>query len=113
MGRLFRVVGMVNIALQYSPSGELLGIECSGHAEFGNEDGPDLVCAAVSALTGYLGLTFSQVLGFEDSVSAADGHFRLLINEEVSRQHSVLLEGWVLAVRELERNYQGWVKVTV
>lgn len=89
-------------------------LACSGHAEFSN-DGGDIVCAAVSALTGYLGLTLSEVLPFPDAVSADDGEFAFrrpsTASDEQQRVLDVLLEGFVRSMRGLEENYSGWVKV--
>jgi uncharacterized protein YsxB (DUF464 family) len=107
---------MVVITLEKSPSGQWLGLSCSGHAEFSDEEhGGDIVCAAVSALTGYLGVTLSEVLDWPGAVDAADGYFVLRRPEdgsvEAHRVLDVLLEGWVRSVRGLEENYSGWVRI--
>lgn len=103
---------MVRIQLDYTTSGHLVGIHCIGHAGFSDQEhGGDIVCAAISALTGYLGLTFSTVLELPESVEASHGEFRLRIAESTARTQEPMLLGWVLAVRELAENYQGWVQV--
>ena len=70
--------------------GEIRGLRCSGHAAFDIEGGVDIVCAGVSALTGALALGLSEVVG---------------------KSAQVLLKTAVLALRELEKNYQGFVAV--
>ena len=101
---------MVNIKLIRSGSGVLESVVVEGHAGFGDaEHGGDIVCSAVSALVGFLGITFSEVLPDAGEVRAGDGFFELLIKEEGSAK--VTLEAWVLAVKGLEDNYRGWVKV--
>lgn len=108
---------MIEIVLEKDARGRILSLRCDGHAGFsaGEEGGVDIVCAAVSALTGYLGLTFAEVLGFPEAVAASDGHFGLIRSQawtETTHQIAdVLLKGWERSARGLEENYSGWVRV--
>ena len=65
---------MVEITLGSANSGsELTEIGVRGHAAFSNpEVGGDIVCSAVSALVGYLGITFSEFLPEFGEVKADD-----------------------------------------
>lgn len=105
---------MVEILIFRDDEGLLRELSVDGHAEFSDgEDGGDIVCAAVSALVGYLGIAFSDVAPQMGSVWADDGAFRLRVSDEsVSAPEQVLmLQTWVKAVTQLEENYRGWVKV--
>jgi uncharacterized protein YsxB (DUF464 family) len=107
---------MVKIVLTKDNAGRLRGLTCSGHAEFSDEEhGGDIVCAAVSALTGFLGLTLAEVMNHPDAVSAKDGHFAFHRPADLSPSQTlaldILLEGWTRSVRGLEENYSGWVRV--
>ena len=108
---------MIEILLKKDLSGRIQILSCEGHAGFSasEEGGVDIVCAAVSALTGYLGLTVAEVLGAPEAVSASDGAFRLerALDWDESKHATVdvLLGGWERAVRSLEENYSGWVSV--
>jgi uncharacterized protein YsxB (DUF464 family) len=107
---------MIEIVLRKDGAGRLRGLLCRGHAGFADEEhGGDIVCAAVSALTGYLGLTLAEVLEQPGAVEADDGHFRFSRPQSLSpadqRALDVVLEGWVRSVRALEENYSGWVTV--
>ncbi len=106
---------MIEIWYQRESSGAWRGLRCSGHARFGEEEQADLVCAAVSALTGYLGLSLSKLFRAPDAVRAADGEFLLVVPDQLSTQERFALErildGVLLALQELEENYKGWVKV--
>jgi uncharacterized protein YsxB (DUF464 family) len=107
---------MVRICVQRDAQGRLMGLQCSGHAGFSDDEhGGDLVCAAVSALTGYLGITVSQVLGWPEAVVADDGFFTFVRPSAGSASQraalDVILQGWLLSVQALEENYSGWVKV--
>ena len=85
--------------------GEIRGLRCSGHAAFDIEGGVDIVCAGVSALTGALALGLSEVVGLLDICLPED------ISAEQLKSAQVLLKTAVLALRELEKNYQGFVAV--
>ena len=104
---------MVEIHIFKDSAGSYRGLEVSGHAGFSDvEHGGDIVCAAVSALVGYLGIAFSEVLPQGADVSADDGFFRLNLKPHLTASEpGVLIETFVRAVRQLEENYQGWVKV--
>ena len=107
---------MVVVTLDKDGEGRLRGFTCRGHAEFSDEEhGGDIVCAAVSALTGYLGITLSEVLGLPEAVEVADGLFSLSrpsqASPEQDRVIDVLLDGWLRSVQGLEENYSGWVKI--
>lgn len=108
---------MIEIVLNKDRAGRIHRLSCEGHAGFSasEEGGVDIVCAAVSALTGYLGLTVADVLEAPGAVTASDGAFCLerSLDWDESRQVTVdvLLGGWERAVRSLEENYSGWVRV--
>lgn len=90
-----------------------MSLSVEGHARFDNEAGGDIVCSAVSALVGFLGIIFSEVLPGRGELGAEDGQFWLKIFPEFQEEPEVsaVLRGWVLSLRQLEENYQGWVKL--
>ncbi len=107
---------MVQIDVSLDAQGRLLLLRCVGHAEFADPDeGPDIVCAAVSALTGFLGITFAEVLGWPETVSAADGVFEFRMDREWDplrwAEVEVLWKGWRRSILALEENYSGSVKL--
>lgn len=107
---------MVKIVLQKDQQGRWLSMACSGHAEFSDEEyGGDIVCAAISALTGYLGITVAEVLAWPGSVRARDGEFHFLRPQEGPPESflalDVILDGLERSLRGLEENYSGWVKI--
>lgn len=101
---------MVEVLI-YRDESQYRRLQVSGHAGFSDsEHGGDIVCAAVSALIGYLGIAFSEVLPQIASVQADDGYFRLEVLQD-STELRVLLDTFARAVSQLEENYRGWVKV--
>lgn len=111
-----RYCSMVKIDVLLDSHRRLVSLRCEGHAEFTDpEEGPDIVCAAVSALTGFLGITFAEVLGWPETVSAADGvfEFRMVREWDASSwsRVAVLWDGWRRSAMALEENYSGSVKL--
>lgn len=106
---------MVLVVVQRDRLGRVVRVECSGHAGFADPDeGGDIVCAGVSALTGLLGLTLAEVLSQPQAVGAQDGLFwfqRPSLEPEQERALELLLQGWLLAIQGMEENYSGWVKL--
>ncbi|MFA5504238.1 MAG: ribosomal-processing cysteine protease Prp [Vulcanimicrobiota bacterium] len=105
---------MVEIVVIRDPEGHLRELSVEGHAEFDQgSTGGDIVCAAVSALVGYLGIAYSEVAPRMGQVWADDGVFRLVVDEAAvtAPEGVLLLETWVKAACGLEENYRGWVKV--
>lgn len=105
---------MIRIEVVRRVSGSIEELKVLGHADFDNEDGGDIVCAAVSALVGYLGITLCEQFMAEDSVQADSGFFRFVrpeLSEELEKSLDIVLSGMLAALRQLEENYSGWVKV--
>lgn len=104
---------MVKVDWLEDPDGTVWSVHCSGHAGFDQD--LDLVCAAVSALTGALGLGFTRVLSLPSRVQVRDGHFSLKLNAK-QRLHAefpaaqVLLRTVVLALAELIQHYPGFIR---
>lgn len=65
------------------------GFECSGHTGF-SEEGTDILCSAISALTqsAYLGIT--KVLNLKCDMQRRDGYFKVEILEEASHAQDIL-----------------------
>lgn len=105
---------MIKITLYHDLGKRLCAIKVEGHAGFSDsEHGGDIVCSAVSALVGYLGIAFDDFLPQRGVVSAEDGLFGLEVLEAHRKdpELTVLLQAWCAAVHQLEENYRGWVKV--
>ena len=102
---------MVTVTVRCDEQQRVSNLTVDGHAEFSDsEHGGDIVCSAVSALVGYLGIAFQEIYPDRAIASAADGHFQLSV-QKFDPVVEVLLNTWVHSVQQLEENYQGWVKV--
>ena len=102
---------MVTVTVSLDEEKQVSGLLVEGHAEFSDaEHGGDIVCSAVSALVGYLGIAFQDIYPDRVEVGAEDGLFHLQV-QEFDPVVGVLLDSWVRSMEQLEENYQGWVKV--
>ncbi|MBS2038190.1 ribosomal-processing cysteine protease Prp [bacterium] len=92
--------------------GQIWRLQCQGHAGFDVE--LDLVCAAISALTGSLGIGFSKVLQIPCRLEAGDGAFLLQLSKETGAHPEfssaqTLLKTTVLALTEMIEHYPGFI----
>jgi len=106
---------VIQVGVRRDLRGRIRHLSCSGHARFDPEGGVDVVCAGVSALLGALAIGLTQVVGAPVSLRAGDG--RLLVRvparmpEELAGPVQVLLETTVLALQQIQENYQGFLKI--
>jgi uncharacterized protein YsxB (DUF464 family) len=103
---------VVEIELQRFPDGGVKKLVCSGHAGFGDEDGPDLVCAAVSALTGAIGIGLTDGRQGPFPVSAADGKFLLHWKKAPSECDAFLVLTVVKSLQQMEQHYPGFLRIS-
>ena len=92
--------------------GRVVALECSGHAGFDDGGGLDLVCAAVSALTGALGLGLAVKAVPPLQVAIDDGHFKVdLRKQPASDDAYFLLQVIASSLQMLTENYPGFVQL--
>ncbi len=102
---------MVEFQVKRNEGGHIVGLFCFGHAGFADEGGLDLVCAGVSALTGQLGIAFSEVLSVPHQLEVGDGLFILQLESgAVSESTEVLLRSTSLALAQLAQHYPGFIR---
>ncbi len=89
----------------------MVGLTCRGHAGFDDGLGNDLVCAAVSALTGALGLGVAEVEGLPGAVKVDHGVFELQLTDEEGKRVALLTETVARALTQLEEHYRGSLQV--
>lgn len=109
---LLIVASMVVVDIE-EIDGRVVALRCSGHAEF-EEVGQDIVCAAVSALTGALAIGLTEVARLPVAPRAGDGVFEVELPELSPEQQSfaaLLLDTTVAALLQMEEVYSGFVEV--
>ncbi|ASB88076.1 ribosomal-processing cysteine protease Prp [Bacillus sonorensis] len=95
----------------------ILSFEMSGHANFA-EHGQDLVCAgasavAIGAINAVIKLTgIDPVLDLGEDGGFLSFAFPDETDQEAREKAQLLLEGMLVSLQTIERDYKGYLKVT-
>ena len=90
----------------------LCGFRCSGHAGYA-EEGEDIVCAAVSALTISCVNSLEKLSKDDADVKERDGFVSCRLKQPASPGGELLLRSLQLGVENIAEEYPQYVKVTV
>ncbi len=98
-----------------SQSGALVGFEASGHAGYGDE-GSDIVCSAVSALTQTIALGLKERLQLPLGLSIENGYLYCILGQDCTQneleQASLLLDTLLLGLKSMEASYGEYLSIT-
>ncbi len=88
------------------------GFEAFGHSGAG-EEGNDIVCAAISAVTQYAAVMAEEVLGFKDSVYQNEDDASLSVKiKNGNKEWYDVVKGLEIYLTELQKLYPDNLKVT-
>ncbi|HWR24084.1 MAG TPA: ribosomal-processing cysteine protease Prp [Feifaniaceae bacterium] len=92
-----------------------VGFEASGHAGCG-EEGNDIVCSAVSALTQTVALGLKERLQLPVGLSIEEGYLYCILGQECTdaqmEQASILLDTLLLGLKSMEAAYGEYLSIT-
>ncbi|WP_349408016.1 ribosomal-processing cysteine protease Prp [Pseudalkalibacillus sp. SCS-8] len=97
---------------------KIVSFSITGHAESGPY-GHDLVCAAVTAVSFGSVNAIEEICQVEPEVETReDGGYLLFktpsaVSEETSEKIQLLLEGMLVSLRSIERDYGQYIKIKV
>ncbi|MDO4297227.1 MAG: ribosomal-processing cysteine protease Prp [Lachnospiraceae bacterium] len=96
---------MIRFAVSRS-DGHYTGFTCEGHAGFG-EEGQDIVCSAVSALTINTVNSIEALTedGFEVVQSEDGGYLKLTLTDVPSDSTTLLMDSLVLGIQNISESY--------
>ena len=83
--------------IAFAKNGKYTGLKVSGHANF-DEEGKDIVCAAVSVLT----------LNLANSIE----HFNLTLQDR-SEKSGLLLDSCILGLMDIGEEYRDFIKINL
>lgn len=105
---------MIDICFKKN-SGKILEFNIEGHAGYG-EEGEDIVCSAVSAISYTIVNGITEVLKINVEHNIKDGFLQLSLRgnslEEIGKCQ-VLLETMLLGFKSMEISYGDYIKVQV
>lgn len=107
---------MIRATINRTKSGSIQSFTISGHAVFAAH-GSDIVCAGVSAVSfGAVNSIISLTGITPDIEQGADGFLRCdfpdNLPEETQEKVQLLLEGMVVSLQTMERDYGKHIKIT-
>lgn len=95
-------------------NGAMCGMELSGHAGF-NDDGDDLVCAAVSSVSFAICNGIEKLVGVSFGYQTDDGYLYFILPDDLdcdAQQKAQLLLGTLyLFLQELSGQYSGNIRL--
>jgi uncharacterized protein YsxB (DUF464 family) len=107
---------MINVTIYRTDDGKIRAFTVSGHAGFA-ERGKDIVCAGVSAVSFGAINAVMKLTNVKPMIEQGKGgylHCELppIADEAVAEKVQLLLEGMVVSLQTIERDYSKYVKLT-
>jgi uncharacterized protein len=107
---------MIHVTINRLESGLIHEFTLSGHALFAKR-GKDIVCAAVTAVSFGTVNAIEALAGFEPKVELGNGGFLrcelpLELPEETQKKVQLLLEGMIVSLQTIEKDYGKHIKIT-
>ncbi len=100
------------IRIEFFKNGDMLtGFECKGHTGLA-DSGEDVVCAFISSACYLAANTVTDVIKLDARASSADGYMTLQIKSSPEKAQDIL-NGLVLHLTELQKDYPKNIKVTI
>ncbi len=97
------MTGMITVTV-FKKSGACRGFVCEGHAGYA-EEGYDIICSAVSALTVNAVNSIEALTGDAVLAKTKDGFLEARIEGRLSDKSRLLLDSMVLGLQEIQKNY--------
>ena len=88
----------------YKESGDYRGFTCEGHAGYA-EEGYDIICAAVSALTVNAVNSIERFTGDAVTASSEHGFLRCTLSGSVSERTVLLLDSMISGLQDIQQTY--------
>ena len=100
---------MTQVTIYKNDLNECVGFRASGHAGF-DEEGYDIVCAAVSVLTIHTVNAIDTYTDdqFEVSSNQEDGVIEFQITDP-SKEATLLLNAMILGLQDVAKNYENYI----
>ncbi|MDQ0156106.1 ribosomal-processing cysteine protease Prp [Robertmurraya andreesenii] len=107
---------MIETTIYRTETGRVRSFTMSGHALFANH-GNDIVCAGASAISFGAVNSIIALTGVQPEIEQGeDGFLRCVIPEnlpeDVQEKVQLLLEGMIVSLQTIERDYGKYIKIT-
>lgn len=93
----------------------IVGFQATGHAGYA-EQGNDIVCSAVSALTQSAVIGLTELLSLDAAVTVKEGDLRCMLNKGVTahdlEKAQLILKTMYLGLESISGDYDRYLKIT-
>ena len=102
---------MTTVTFEKDEHGNYMGFTCFGHAGFAKKrfgkQQPDILCAAISALTANTVNGLTEIAGEQLTVTENEetGFLRCVIDSQLKESSKILLDSYVLSLQEYSKQY--------
>ncbi len=98
---------MTTITVRKDKNGSYRGFYCRGHAEYAKRGKPDILCAAISALTISTVNSLEELAGEQIKVTADEesGFFKCDFEDILQEKSSFLVDSMVFSLENISREY--------
>ena len=102
---------MTTVTFEKDEHGKYKAFTCFGHAGFAKKRfgkyEPDILCAAISALTANTVNGLTEIAGEDLTVTEneKDGFLRCVINSDLKESSKILIDSYVLSLQEYSKQY--------
>ncbi|MGI5932761.1 MAG: ribosomal-processing cysteine protease Prp [Eubacterium sp.] len=105
---------MVKVTVYRNSAGLYTGFDVWDHAEYA-EEGADIICAAVSALTINCINSIERLTdtSFEHEAEEADARIRFRLKGAPGKDADLLMQSFLLGIQEIENNYSRYVDLII
>ncbi|MBO2516017.1 MAG: ribosomal-processing cysteine protease Prp [Clostridiales bacterium] len=93
-----------------SKDGRITGFTCKGHSGYA-EEGSDIVCAAVSALTQTAVNALETVAKVTPEVKVKDGSLEARLPDTENHDAQIILQSMVQGLRDISESYPAFVRL--
>ncbi|SFB16085.1 MULTISPECIES: ribosomal-processing cysteine protease Prp [unclassified Bacillus (in: firmicutes)] len=107
---------MIRVTFNRTESGNIRSFTMSGHADFAKR-GKDIVCAGASAVSFGAVNSIIQLTGYTPDIQQGkDGFLKCsfsdTLSEDVQAKVQLLLEGMIVSLQTIEKDYGKHIKIT-
>ncbi|MDD6045401.1 MAG: ribosomal-processing cysteine protease Prp [Clostridia bacterium] len=93
----------------------LVGFEAAGHTGYA-EEGSDIVCSGVSAITQTAAMGIIELLGINAGLDISDGNMYLILPADITdidfEKASIILDTMALGLRSIAATYGDYINIS-
>jgi len=98
----------------FRDSNGIVGFEASGHTDYA-EEGSDIVCSAISALTQTAAIGLTELLKLQVALDISDGGMYCMLPKDISEasleKAELILETMAMGLRSIAATYGDYINI--